>query len=175
MPSRLLTALLLIAVAACGAPRTARPGRVPATPSPPEAGLREPYAYTTPTPPAAPTSADGVYTRSLAKEQAGGAGPCRRCPPYRLEVAESTLTLDQGVFLIENEVDEAKAIDWRSIGHYTVEGDTITFFNDPNCPDTRGSYRWQLLGGTLTLEVVEDECAFGGLRWRYLTAAPWTG
>jgi hypothetical protein len=35
-------------------------------------------------------------------------------------------------------------------------------------------YRWALEGGSLSLEVVEDDCAFDLLRARYLSAAPWT-
>lgn len=136
-------------------------------------GLTQPYPYTTPTPPARPTAIDGIYARTLGPAEAGPRGPCRRCPPYRLEIADSTLTLATGVFFIENQVEEGKAIDWQSIGHYQVDGDTVVLFNDPNCPQTRGAYRWSLSGGILTLKVVEDECAFGGLRWRYLTAAPW--
>jgi hypothetical protein len=137
-------------------------------------GLAEPYPYTTPTPPATATAIDGEYRRSLGPDQAGGVGPCRRCPPYRLEAAESAITFDGGVFFVENEVAEEGAIDWRSIGHYTVDGDTVTLFNDPNCPQTRGTYRWALANGSLTLEVVDDDCAFGGLRHRYLTASAWT-
>jgi hypothetical protein len=86
----------------------------------------------------------------------------------------STLSLRGGVFRITNEVREAGAIDWRSVGHYTVSGDEIVLFNDPNCPQTRGTYRWALTGSLLTLQVVDDDCAFGGLRWRYLTALPWS-
>lgn len=163
--------MALVAVSCGGQPATAPS---PGVASSPEVGLSEPYPYTTPTPPARPTPIDGVYRRSLGPELAGPRGPCRRCPPYRLETAESTLTLAQGVFFIDNQVEEAKAIDWRSIGHYVVDGDTVTLFNDPNCPRTRGTYHWSRSAGALSLDVVEDECAFGGLRWRYLTAAPWT-
>jgi hypothetical protein len=117
---------------------------------------------------------DGEYVRIVGEELAGGTGKCRRCPPYRLEVAASTLTLRNGVFLIENEVISPKAIDWKSVGHFTVDGDRVTLFNDPNCPTTRGTYRWTVRHDVLTLDVVEDDCAFGGLRWRYLERLPWT-
>lgn len=138
------------------------------------AGLSQPYPYTTPTPQATPTAADGEYQRSVTDKEAGGLGPCRRCPPYRLEIGTSTLSLQAGVFRITNEVQEEGAIDWRSVGHYTVSDGQIVFFNDPNCPQTRGSYRWSLAGSHLTLDVIEDDCAFGGLRWRYLMAVPWS-
>lgn len=144
------------------------------SPAPRATTLSQPYPYTKPTPPVTPTAADGNYTRSVTEKEAGGLGPCRRCPPYRLEVGMSTLSLQAGVFRITNEVREAGAIDWRSVGHYTVAGDEIVFFNDPNCPQTRGTYRWLVSGSELTLEVINDDCAFGGLRWRYLMAVPWS-
>ena len=86
----------------------------------------------------------------------------------------STLSLQAGVFRIANEVRESGAIDWRSVGHYTVSGDEIVFFNDPNCPQTRGTYRWSVNGSALAFDVIDDDCAFGGLRWRYLMAVPWS-
>ena len=139
-----------------------------------EARRSEPYAYVTPTPPDEATEVDGVYQRVVGDDLAGGSGACRRCPPYRMEEGTQTLRLERGVFFIENEIAAEKSIDWRSIGHYTVEGNTIRLFNDPNCTTIAGSYEWSLQGGELRLEVVDDTCAFGGLRWRYLTAAPWS-
>jgi hypothetical protein len=170
---RLFAAAILIAFVGTGC-SDSRPEARP-RPTPPRATgtLSQPYAYTTPTPPAQPTSVDGTYTRSVTEEEAGGLGPCRRCPPYRLEIGMSTLSLQAGIFRITNEVREAGAIDWGSVGHYTVAGDEIVFFNDPNCPKTRGKYRWEISGSLLSLQVIEDDCAFGGLRWRYLMAVPW--
>lgn len=170
---RLLGAAILTAhlVAACSDSQPeARP-----TPSATKASgtLSQPYPYTKPTPPARPTPVDGTYTRSVTEKEAGGLGPCRRCPPYRLEIGMSTLSLQAGVFRITNEVREAGAIDWGSVGHYTVTGDEIVFFNDPNCPQTPGKYRLEVNGSLLSLQVIEDDCAFGGLRWRYLMALPW--
>jgi hypothetical protein len=161
----------VLALVSCSAKEpNARPTQSPSLGSP----VSQPYPYTEPTPPAEPTVADGIYSRTVTEKEAGGAGPCRRCPPYRLEVAMSTLSLQAGVFRIANEVREAGAIDWRSVGHYTVSGDKIVFFNDPNCPQARGTYTWTATETLLTFEVVDDGCAFGGLRWRYLTALPWT-
>jgi hypothetical protein len=173
VPSRrILAAAILIACIGTGC-FDAEPERR-RTPSPrTTTGLSEPYPYTTPTPPATLTAADGTYERTVTEKEAGGLGPCRRCPPYRLEIGTSTLSLQKGVFRITNEVEEAGAIDWRSVGHYTVSGDEIVLFNDPNCPQIRGSYRWTRAASTLTLDVIDDDCAFGGLRWRYLMAVPW--
>lgn len=173
MGTRRVFATILVAclLAACsdGRPEGRRTPSVRST-----AGLSQPYPYTTPTPPTTPTAADGEYQRTVTEKEAGGLGPCRRCPPYRLEIGTATLSLHAGVFRITNEVQEAGAIDWRSVGHYTVSDDRIVFFNDPNCPQTRGTYRWSLTGSRLTLDVIEDDCAFGGLRWRYLMAVPWS-
>ncbi len=163
----------LVAIGGCDAPATAPPTGTP-EPSPRSSGLHEPYPYTTPTPPPDPTPVDGVYERHVGPDEAGGRGPCRRCPPYRLEEGDARLTLRGGVYLIENHVAEEGAIDWRSIGHFEVDGDTLTLFNDPNCPTTRGAYRWRLDAAALTLEAIDDDCAFGGLRVRYLTAIPWS-
>jgi hypothetical protein len=168
--SALLLTFVCALVSCSSTEPNARPTRSPGQGSP----ISEAYPYTEPTPPAEPTVADGTYSRTVTEKEAGGAGPCRRCPPYRLEEARSTLSLQAGVFRITNEVREAGAIDWRSVGHYTVSGNEIVFFNDPNCPQTRGTYTWTATGALLAFEVADDDCAFGGLRWRYLTALPWT-
>jgi hypothetical protein len=68
---------------------------------------------------------------------------------------------------------EHPAASFRTVGHYLVDESTLTLFNDPNCPKTRGTYRWELVAGALTLEVVDDPCPFDLLRARYLVAAPW--
>jgi hypothetical protein len=138
-------------------------------PVPPECEL-EPYPYVTPTPALEATALDGVYERGVTGRLAGPAGKCRRCPPYRMERGQTNLLmLDRGVFRVVHRPGE-----WQNVGHFEVDGDTVSFFNDPNCTLTRGAYAWELEGDTLTMRVVEDECAFGGLRARYLTATTWT-
>ena len=138
-------------------------------PKPPGCEL-QPYPFTTPTPAREPTSLDGVYERPVTEAIAGPPGKCTRCPPYRMELGQvNYLVFDRGVFRVVHEPGE-----WRNVGHAEVDGDTVTLFNDPNCTSTRGTYRWRLAGDVLTLEVVEDDCAFGGLRSRYLTATTWT-
>jgi hypothetical protein len=172
-PARLLR---LIPVLACVAAACSSQAPAPrsSTPSPSaDQGLSQPYPYTRPTPPPQATPVDGIYERSVTEREAGPPGPCRRCPPYRLEIGEATLSLEKGVFRLTNDVRDPNAIDWRSVGHYEVSGEEIVFFNDPNCTKTRGSYRWSQVGRVLSFEVIDDECAFGGLRWRYLSALPW--
>lgn len=168
---RRLVLVLALLASGCSsdAPTETEPGAPAARPS----GPSEPFAYTTPTPPPEPSEVDGDYVRVIDDDLAGAPGKCRRCPPYRLEVAASTLRLHDGVFLIENEVISPKAIDWKSVGHFSVDGDELTIFNDPNCPTTRGTYGWTIRENVLTLEVIDDQCAFGGLRWKYLQRAPW--
>lgn len=137
-------------------------------PVPPECEL-QPYPYVRPTPPAEPSPLDGVYQRAVTERMAGHVGKCRRCPPYRMESGQTNrIMLIDGVFRVIHEPGE-----FRSVGHFAVDGGSVTFVNDPNCPTIQGTYTWRVAGDRLTFEVVEDECAFGDLRSRYLTAAPW--
>lgn len=131
-----------------------------------DAPEQEPYPFVTPIPPLAETRIDGVYTRTLPGPDPI---PCRRCAPYRLDSGPATLTLAEGRFMVEQPLSR-----FTSRGHYFVDGDRILLINDPNCPQTEGVYRWQLRAGTLSLEVVEDDCSFDLLRARYFSAAPWT-
>jgi hypothetical protein len=156
---------LLVVLTSCasGSPTVGGDRLAPASPKP------EPYPYTTPTPPLQATTVDGTWIRNVPQAAVGGAGKCRRCPPYRLAPGEDTLELHRGVFRVAHEGE------YMAVGHYVVEGDRLTFFNDPNCSGERGTYAWTVQDGALHLEVVDDECAFGDVRVRFLTAAPWTG
>lgn len=173
-PSRRTTAFgysvvalaILLWAGACGAPESPQPAGTDRTEASP--GVPQPYPYTRPTPPPQSTPVDGTYTRDVGRDVVGGAGKCRRCPPYRLALGEDTLELKKGVFRVSHQ-----GIGYLAVGHYTVAGDRITFFNDPNCSAERGTYAWSLEDDVLRLEVVEDDCAFGDVRVRYLTAAPW--
>ncbi len=126
----------------------------------------EPFPFVTPIPPVERTPVDGTYVRNV------GSGsrpiPCRRCAPYRLDRGPATLRLDAGRFY----VDQPES-DFSSLGHFVVDGDEITLFNDAECPETHGTYRWSLEGDVISFEVVDDPCAFDLLRGRYLTAEPW--
>lgn len=157
----------LVAVLAACSP--APPSKSSAAGEPSSPARPEPYPYTTPTPPPVPTALDGTWVREVSQEAVGGSGKCRRCPPYRLAPGEDTLELHWGVFRVSHE-----GVGYMAVGHYVVQGDRIVFFNDPNCSAERGTYAWTMEAGALRLEVVEDECAFGDVRVRFLTAAPWT-
>jgi hypothetical protein len=162
--------VVAVVVTACSAGASGGPAARPSPTGDPdrwrEAPAREPYPFVTPIPPLADTPVDGVYRR----EYRAGSDPipCRRCAPYRLDRGEAVLALRRGRFTIDQ-----PASAFFSGGHYFVDGDRLVLINDPNCPRTRGVYRWTLKGGSLTLDVVEDDCAFDLLRARYLSAAPW--
>ena len=141
-----------------------------AAPRPTAIQIPNPYPFVTPTPAAEPSALDGTYVRAVPDEAAGPMGKCRRCPPYRLERGDTnTLTIERGVFRVRHELT-----DWQSAGHVFVEEDAVRLINDPNCPNDSGEYAWRLEGDALSFELIEDGCAFVGLRSRYLTAAPWT-
>jgi len=156
-------AILALLAAACS-------GEAPAEPAATSSPVPYPYPFTTPTPPPLETPLDGVWEREVPPEVAGAEGKCRRCPPYRLEVGDTnTLTIDRGTFEIEHELHG-----WTNVGHVFVEGEVARFINDPNCTSAEGVYRWRISGDELSLELVEDGCAFGELRPRYLTSTAWT-
>lgn len=171
MARRIPAVLLAALLAACSAGTAGAPGEAPSPTGDPErwrdAPGQEPYPFVTPIPPLADTPIDGVYRRDY---RAGSEPiPCRRCAPYRLNSGTAVLTLREGRFRVDH-----PAWEFTSGGHYFVEGGRVVLVNDPNCPQTRGIYSWALEGGTLSLEVLEDDCAFDLLRARYLSAAPWT-
>lgn len=126
------------------------------------------YPYTSPTPPYEPTPIDGVFARRVTSNLLGPAGGCRRCPPYRLAVGAEILGLRSGTFRIYH-----AGSGYMSVGHYQSDGEEITFFNDPNCPQDRGMYTVQDDGDWRTLVPVDDPCAFDRVRERFLSAAPW--
>lgn len=148
-----------------GHPAAAMPG----TPTPTDVWSallqRTPFPYATPLPPPARTTLDGTYAKLDPKE--GTPVPCRRCPDYAPEGGVWKLHLDNGVFRIYHQVTG-----WRSIASFTVSQDQLYLFNDPVCTDAVGAYKWKLERETLTLAVIEDECAIH-LRAMNLTGQPW--
>lgn len=157
-------AFVVIVLAACSGGAAGPRGEPDATRIP------NPYPFATPTPAAEPSDLDGTYTRAVPDEAAGPLGVCKRCPPYRLELGDTNvMTIDRGVLRVRNE-----GVGWESSVHAFVEADRIVLINDPNCIGTEGIYAWRLEAGRLTLDAIDDDCAFGGLRSRYLAAAPWT-
>lgn len=168
-PPFVVVALVVLAACSTGAADPSPAGSPTGDPELWRRVAEEPYPFVTPIPPLAATPVDGTYERNLTAAQgAGPAIPCRRCAPYRLDRGLAVLELDRGRYLL---VQEASA--FRSGGHYLVDGDRIVLFNDPNCSDVRGEYRWRLSSGRLALEPVEDPCAYDLLRARYFSAAPW--
>lgn len=129
---------------------------------------REPYPFTTPIPDREATAIDGLYRREVSLEDVPMPAPCRRCPPYRIYPGGATLEFSEGRFHIADEESV-----FGSSGHYRVDGDEVTLFNDLVCPALEVTYRWSVDGGVLSLDIPTDPCAFDNIRGRYLTTYEW--
>lgn len=129
-----------------------------------------PYPYTRPIPPRTRTPIDGTYMRILTIEDVGGLLPfrCLRCPPFFLNAGVSTIAFHRGNYWLNHQLSG-----FKSLGMYTVERDRVTFFNDPWCPQDRGTYRWDVRRGALTFEPVSGTCVYEQARAKDLTKAPW--
>jgi hypothetical protein len=133
-----------------------------------------PYPYTEPTPAPVPTEIDGTYMLILTLEDLGGAThalpfPCRRCLPYARDPGVLTLIFFEGAYFVEHQMSG-----FHATGHYSVDGNRLTLFNDPNCSRVRGIYTWRLDGTSLRLNAVDDPCAFEGERATDLASDVWT-
>ncbi len=133
-----------------------------------------PYPYTDPAPAQVSTEIDGTYMLILTLEDLGGASnalpfPCRRCLPYARDPGVLTLIFFDGAYFVDHQMSG-----FHATGHYTVEGNRLTLFNDPNCSRVRGTYSWQLDGASLRLKTVDDTCAFQGERATDLASDVWT-
>jgi len=133
-----------------------------------------PYPYTEPAPPTVPTEIDGTYMLILSLEDLGGASnalpfPCRRCLPYARDPGVMTLIFFQGAYFVDHQMSG-----FHATGHYEVDGNRLTLFNDPNCSRVRGTYTWHLEGRSLRLDAVDDTCAFQGERATDLASDEWT-
>jgi len=124
-----------------------------------------PYPHTTPLPPAATTVLDGVYVRFDPRQEERP--PCRRCPPYPPEGGVWKLQLEQGVFRVYH-----PATGWRTLGSFAVDGDQITFFNDPQCHLAIGRFTWQRNEEGVHFSLLADDCE-SGTRSRNFTAQTW--
>ncbi len=127
-----------------------------------------PFPYSRPLPPPEKSSVDGLYTRTIPSDDTPI--PCLRCAGYRLEGGEWTLYLNLGVFKVFH-----RATGFEAVGSFTVDGNRISFFNDPFCEEDLsmvGNYTWQLQNNALTLQVVNDPCSIG-LRAKNLTTLNW--
>jgi hypothetical protein len=145
----------------------------PETPRMPFTDALEPYDYD-PAPPLEPTALDGYYLRIVGLDQVGGPRwglpfHCRRCPAYRVDPGVETILLYRGRFWLEHQMSGT-----RAYGHYVVDRNRVTFFNDANCSHTRGVYRWSRTGSSLSLEVIRDPCPFEDERADDLTFSLWT-
>ena len=125
-----------------------------------------PHAYFTPLPEPAPSVLDGTYTK--VDQSWPQWWRCLRCADYRSAGGIWKLQFDQGVMRIYYDGN-----DWRSIASYAVAEDHLFIFNDPYCPEQTGEYRWSLVNGGLSLQTVNDPCAFD-LRAENLTAQTWS-
>jgi hypothetical protein len=124
-----------------------------------------PYPYTAPLPSSSSSPLDGTYVKTDLSQAEHV--HCLRCPDYLPEAGLWKLNLDHGIFRIYYE-----GTGWRSLGSFTIAGDELQVFNDPNCPDVTGAYHWRIADGQLTFSVVEDECSTQ-LRAANLTKQPW--
>ncbi|MGZ8566030.1 MAG: hypothetical protein ACXWXS_03150 [Actinomycetota bacterium] len=77
-----------------------------------------------------------------------------------------TLLFYEGRYFLEHQING-----FRARGHYRVQGDRLTLFNDANCSRTRGTYTWDLEAGALTLAVIDDPCPHVDERSHDLTLA----
>jgi hypothetical protein len=133
-----------------------------------------PYPYLEPTPAPVATEIDGTYMLILTLEELGGANhalpfPCRRCLPYARDPGVITLIFFEGAYFVEHQMSG-----FHATGHYSVDGNRLTLFNDPNCSRVRGTYTWRLDGASLRLRAVDDPCAFEGERATDLASDVWT-
>jgi hypothetical protein len=85
-----------------------------------------------------------------------------------LAVGSDILTLDKGVFRVYH-----MAGGYLSVGHFFADGSTVTFFNDPNCPQDQGKYFVTSVDEVWSFGQADDPCAYDSLRERFLTAVPW--
>jgi len=134
-----------------------------------------PYPFLSPTPPPSTrTVLDGTYLRVLTLRDVGGARiglpfRCLRCPPYRIDAGVSTIMFWHGAWFLHHQMS-----DFKTQGSFVVEGDRVTLFNDPNCPQGEGVYRFEKTTHGLRFETIDDECPWSGERADDLTRVQWT-
>jgi hypothetical protein len=129
----------------------------------------EPYPFTGPVPPIVATALDGTYSRPPTDTYEGPPrARCTRCPPFPKDAGRSTLRFDHGRFYLSQEMRR-----YETFGHFVITRSHVTLFNDPECGEVRGVYRWRLDGNQLALTPLFDLCAFGQ-RARDMTDSVWT-
>lgn len=126
-----------------------------------------PFAFHTPLPQPVQSQLDGLYSKIDSSPPQWWR--CYRCADYRPAGGIWRLQFKESVMRIYYEVTG-----WRTIASFTTADDRLFIFNDPFCPEDVGEYIWQLVDGQLTLETVNDHCAFD-LRAENLSLQPWVG
>ncbi len=124
-----------------------------------------PFAYTTPLPEPVESPIDGLYSKIDQFPPQGWR--CYRCADYRPAGGIWRLKFDHGVMRVFYAVTG-----WRTVASFAVSGDRLHIFNDPYCLAT-GEYKWSLVGDQLSLETVNDLCAFD-LRGENLSKQTWS-
>ena len=134
-----------------------------------------PYPYRSPTPPpTTETVLDGTYMRILTLQDVGGARiglpfRCLRCPPYRIDAGMSTIMFWHGAYFLHHQTSG-----FKTQGSFVVDGDRVTLFNDPNCPQGEGLYRFEKTAHGLRFDVIHDDCPWSGERADDLMRVQWT-
>jgi hypothetical protein len=77
------------------------------------------------------------------------------------------LEFDAGVFRVYH-----PRTGWRTLGSYTVDGERVTLFNDPQCHLAVGHFTWVRSDAGLTFAVQNDDCELG-TRAKAFTAQVW--
>ena len=125
-----------------------------------------PLPHASPLPSSDNTAIDGTYAKFDPNPPQWWA--CLRCADYRPAGGNWRLQFDRGVMRIYDEVTG-----WHSLASYQVVGDHLYLFNDPYCKDATGEYVWEIVGGSLNVDVVNDPCSFG-LRGKNLSEFSWS-
>ena len=124
-----------------------------------------PHPYTTPLPSPVRSPVDGTYAKVDPSPPQWWA--CRRCAEYRPAGGAWKINFDRGVMHILYGISH-----WRSLASFELSGDRMYLFNDVMCPEEVGEYLWTVNGRSLTLQALDDACAFG-LRAENLTHQTW--
>lgn len=124
-----------------------------------------PFAYHTPLPEPVQSGLDGLYTKIDSSPPQWWR--CYRCADYRPAGGIWRLQFKENVMRVYYEVTG-----WRTLASFTTSQDRLHIFNDPYCPEEVGEYKWQLVNGQLTLEAINDHCAFD-LRAKNISLQPW--
>jgi len=125
-----------------------------------------PFPHEFPLPASVSSPLDGTYAK--IDQSPPQFWTCYRCADYRPMGGIWRLQFDKGVMRVFYQITN-----WKSIASFTVEGNRLKIFNDPFCPQEVGEYEWGLANGNLTLNAINDGCAFD-LRRENLIKQTWS-